>query len=88
MYLITYDLINPGQKYKELHELIKSYGTWCHPQESTWLVVTYQSSKEIYDKISKVCDGNDNVIIMRVTKDYYGSIPDGEQIWNWIEESI
>jgi len=45
-YEICYDLQAPGQKYDRLIEKIKSYGIWCHLQQSVWVVSTTQSAKE------------------------------------------
>ena len=44
MYLVTYALKKPGQDYKDIHEAIKSCGTWWHYLESTWLLKTSLSS--------------------------------------------
>lgn len=38
IFLITYDLKEPGQDYSELYEAIKGLGDWQHPLESMWLV--------------------------------------------------
>lgn len=37
-YLISYDLINPGQNYPGLIEAIKNLGAWWHNLESVWIV--------------------------------------------------
>ena len=49
--IITYDLCSPGRNYDDLYEKIKSYGTWAHICESTWIISTTDSCSDIRDKL-------------------------------------
>lgn len=48
IYQISYDLRNK-RDYKILYERIKSYGAWCRPLESTWVIRTGQSVTQVRD---------------------------------------
>jgi hypothetical protein len=84
--MITYDLVAPGQNYKGLIEAIKANYTWWHFIESSWLIHTSDSASSIYAKIKQSFDGNDRVLIIQVTNDYQGWLP--EDAWKWIKEKI
>ncbi len=66
-YLIGYDLISPGRDYSRLIEAIKSYGSWCHALESTWLVSTTQSAGQIRDHLRQFIDANDRLFVARLS---------------------
>lgn len=52
VYLVTYDLKQPGQDYSGVHEAIKSCGAWWHFLESTWLVDTHLTADQISTKVN------------------------------------
>ncbi|SER00306.1 hypothetical protein SAMN05216232_3929 [Virgibacillus subterraneus] len=86
VYLITYDLNKPGQDYDNLYETIKSLGAWCHYLDSTWLVDTSYSSNQIGDKLESATDKGDSYLIIKVTNDYQGWLP--QEAWDWIHDHI
>lgn len=65
-YVIGYD-IHPtkGETYDELIEAIKAYGTWWHHLDSTWLVVTNDSAKDIADNLYRHMKADDQLIIIK-----------------------
>ncbi|WP_436871719.1 hypothetical protein [Mammaliicoccus sciuri] len=71
-YLISYDLNNPGQKYNQLYELIKKFPDYIHMQDSVWIIQAVENSKFIYDYLKPVLDKGDNILIIKITRDYYG----------------
>lgn len=62
-YVISYDLNKPGQDYPDLYDEIKKLGSWCHPVDSTWYVVSNLSAAAILDRLIKVTDNGDAVIV-------------------------
>jgi hypothetical protein len=85
--LITYDLNKPGQKYDDLYEEIKSLGSWWHYLDSTWLVSTSLTTKQASDRLRKVMDDSDNLLVLNVTSDdYSGWLP--EKAWEWIRKYL
>lgn len=63
-YIVTYDLMSPGQDYSELHEHLKSYGTYSHRLESTWLLVTTKTATQVRDGVLEHIDSNDKVLVV------------------------
>ncbi|WMS43141.1 hypothetical protein RDV64_01680 [Acuticoccus sp. MNP-M23] len=82
IYAINYDLKRPGQNYEALHEAIKGCGAWWHFLDSTWLVDTNLSAKGVWDSIATHVDKNDFVLVIGVTRDYQGWLP--QEAWEWL----
>lgn len=82
IYAVNYDLHKPGQNYDALFEAIKGCGTWWHYLGSTWLVDTSLTGQGIWDRISKHVDKNDTVLVIGVTRDCQGWLP--QDAWDWI----
>lgn len=68
--LVAYDLNNPGQKYAELAESIKSLGAaWWHGLDSTWMVRTESDPVAVRDHLAKNLDSGDKLLVIDVTGD-------------------
>ena len=80
--LISYDLNKPGQDYTPLYEEIKSYGTWWHHLDSTWLVDTNETPNQCVERLRKHMDNNDNLLVIEVCKNYQGWLP--KNAWDWL----
>jgi hypothetical protein len=48
-FMVGYDLNKPSQDYEDLIEAIKRYGTWWHHLDSTWIIQTDESAKQVRD---------------------------------------
>lgn len=84
IYSINYDLKRPGQNYDALHEAIKGCGAWWHYLGSTWLIDTSLNAKGVWDRLSPHVDNNDNMLIVGITRDYSGWLP--QAAWDWINQ--
>ena len=82
-YSINYDLKQPGRDYSGLYKAIKSCGESLHPLGSTWLVDSNLDADAIWDRISPHVDENDFALVIGVTNDYQGWLP--EDAWEWIK---
>ena len=78
---ISYDLHDPGQDYDDLHEAIKDYGLWWHHLESTWLVKTSSSCKEIRDDLKNHLDSNDELLVTKLSGAWTSGISDDGTDW-------
>ena len=83
IYAINYDLNRPGQNYAAVHEAIKSFGNWWHYLGSTWLVDTALDAEGIWGILEPHFDKNDHVLVIGVTRDYRGWLP--QEAWDWIQ---
>jgi hypothetical protein len=48
---------------------MKSFGTWWHDLESTWLVVADTTAKNLRGELRKRMDANDELLVLYVTGD-------------------
>lgn len=76
-HIIGYDLNRPEQNYDHLIEAIKSYGTWWHHLDSTWLIRTPQTAVAVRDNLRRYIDQNDELLVATLT---------GETAWTGFSE--
>lgn len=87
VYAICYDLNSPGQDYKPLHDAIKRVGSgWWRYLDSTWLVCTDMSARQISDILRAEMGGNDGLLVIRVTEEYAGWLP--QKAWDWLRKYV
>jgi len=87
VYSIHYDLNGSNKDYTGLQEAIKNCGSvWWHYLDSTWLVSTNLEANAIYEKLKPHLDKDDHALIIGVTSDYSGWLP--EKAWVWIRKYI
>lgn len=65
--LVGYDLKSPGQNYAALIAALKSYGTWWHHLDSTWLIRTTESTSAVRNALVVHLDPNDELLVVDVT---------------------
>lgn len=81
VYQISYDL-RKQRNYDALYERIKSYGTWCHALESTWLIATHQQAVQIRDYLYQVMDNDDGILVTRLQGEAaWGGLDDRRNSW-------
>lgn len=87
VYLISYDLNKPGQSYANLYQSIKNLGSWCHPLDSTWFVVSELSATAIRDQLRLVIDQSDSLIVNEVGDQaaWYGL---SQEVSDWLKSHI
>lgn len=86
MYLIIYDLRNPGRDYNSLYDAIKGLSNNLqHPLESTWFVASTGTltAQTIFDRLKPYMDDNDNLFIVNMNNpaDRQGWMP--KTFWQW-----
>lgn len=66
-YIISYDLNSPGRNYTALYAAIKKLAKgWCHCLDSTWIVGSDLSAKDIVNRLGKVLDANDALFVSKL----------------------
>ena len=84
-YIVTYDLVSPGQNYEELHKRIKSYGTWAQLAESSWAIMSNQTAVEVRDHLKAALDSNDRLLVGRLgSSAWIGLKPD---VTTWLKRN-
>ena len=88
VYMITYDLNNPGQNYNDVIEAIKdsSNDVWCSFWKSSYLIKSNLTVQQVSDKITPYLDKNDRLIAIECKKNYQGWL--SEEEWKYINGEI
>ena len=84
-YLVTYDLSNPVQKYKNVLNEIKKYA-WTQLSESSYAISTSLSESQIFKKLSPNLDSNDQLYVITLSKPYCGR--GGQEVNSWLEKFL
>jgi hypothetical protein len=69
VYIISYDLLTPGQDYKKLFNALETYPAYWHILESTWIIKSSQSSRDICDDLAKHIDTNDRLVVLKLSSE-------------------
>lgn len=86
VYCVSYDLNKQGQNYEPLYEELKRSANWWHYLDSTWLIYTNESAQQLSDRLLQHTDQNDRLLVIRVTRDYAGWLP--QDSWAWFAQYI
>jgi hypothetical protein len=62
LYQIDYDL-RKQRDYAALYDRIRSYRTYCHALESTWVIATDQTAAQVRDYLSQAMDNDDGLLV-------------------------
>lgn len=85
-YLVSYDLRGPARSYQALYDELQRAPAWWHHLTSTWLIVTSETAQQLYDRLAPFMDESDSLLIIGVTRDYSGWLP--EEAWAWIQQHV
>ena len=61
--IISYDLMQQGQNYERLSELVKSYDKWARLGGSAYLIYTDSTPKQVRDRLREALDSNDKLYV-------------------------
>lgn len=83
VYVISYDLVKPTQRYEELINAIKQYPNWACLGGSAYLIESNDSHVEIRNNLGRFVDGNDKLFVGHISapaawKGY------GDEVSKWI----
>lgn len=87
-YLISYDLISPGQKYTELGKIIRSFPNWAKVLESTWIVKSPLTCKEVRDKLLAALDSNDKLLVISASAPAAWTTSIEDEVSNWLKKNL
>ena len=86
VYQVNYDL-RKQRNYEPLYERLKSYGTYSHSLDSTWIIVTDQTARQIRDYLYAVMDGDDGLLVTRLQGEW-ASVGLRESTDQWLEKRL
>lgn len=83
--LVSYDLNKPGKDYEALYDTLRTADSWWHFLDSTWILSTSLSVESWGEKIRRVIDENDSVLVVDISK----KKRDGwlsTDAWKWLRQ--
>lgn len=86
--MIGYDLNAAGQRYEDLIEKLKSLGAWWHHLDSTWLLKTSLTAKQMRDELKQYLDSNDELLVIDVTGQSWASQGFSERANSWLTSNL
>lgn len=87
IYIVTYDLIEPGQKYDDLLNLIKSEPAWARLGGSAYLVDSKEEAVALRDKYKRALDNNDKLYV-GIVKAPAAWVGMPEEVSKWIKDHL
>ncbi len=84
IYIVTYDLLKPGQDYSGLIKAISQYHH-VHPLESVWFIKSMDTSEKISEDLLKWIDTNDRIFIGEIRNNYSGWMT--QYVWDFLQSS-
>jgi hypothetical protein len=87
VYLVAYKINAVGTDPGPILEAIKKMGNgWMHYIPNTVLLHSKDTADVIGGKIFKLITKDDYVLVIRVTKEYYGWLP--QRAWDWLNNEV
>lgn len=62
VFLVTYDLRQPGRNYQALYDALEAYPC-CRGLESVWFIKSNSNSSDIRDRLKAYIDSNDRLFV-------------------------
>lgn len=85
---MAYDLKQPGQRYAELIADLKSFGTYWHHLDSTWLVKTDLTPVQLRDRLKQYLDSGDELLLLDVSEDAAAWIGFSKSASEWLKQHL
>ena len=88
VYLVSYDLKQPGRNYTQLYQALQSAAGWWHYLGSTWLLASPLAIEQWQQQIRGAIDANDVFMIIRLERGvaYTGWLP--PKAWEWMQQNL
>lgn len=87
VFIVTFDLNNPGSNYDRLIELIKAESAWAKLGKSSYLVKSELKATQLRDNYNKVLGKNDKLYVGKVLAPAaWVSMPD--DVSKWIKDNL
>lgn len=87
IHVVAYDLKSPNdtmEDYKRVISAIKQLSSWCHVEQSVWLVDTTMPAGEVRDQLKPFLNSGDVMFVARLGGNW-GSWNLGDQRNAWLK---
>jgi len=88
VFLVGYDLNKQPESYAELTAKLKSFGTWWHGLDSTWFIRAERTAAQLRDELMTLVDRDDELVVMDVTGDSWGSYGLSKELSDWLVKNV
>ncbi|KAA3504381.1 hypothetical protein DXM27_03860 [Rhizobium rhizogenes] len=85
VYLVTYDL-NKETKRPDILKDIRDGDSWAMLSESSYAIETNETPRQVYDRLKKHLDGNDNLLVVTMKNPYYGQAT--KDVIDWLDRKL
>lgn len=82
--IVTYNLKGPSAQYSSLYEYLKNHEHWWHYLPYTWLIVTRETPREVFEEMKLLVQEGDHFLIVRWGSGYWGRLP--KKALEWIRK--
>ncbi len=86
-YLIGYDLNKSGQDYTSLIKEIKQLGLRWYCLDSTWIIKSNSTAKNIRNHLQKFIDSNDELLVAKLNREAAWTGFD-EKCSKWLNDNL
>lgn len=87
VYIVSYDLKEPGQRYQELIGSITSCGKWARLGQSAYLIVSGESAVSLRDRFKQFLDSNDQLYV-GIVKAPAAWVGMSDNVSQWIKKEL
>jgi len=84
--VVCCDLRQRGKDYSEVFKVLMKSGEWLEVLDSTWLIYTEMTPKELYERLSDHLSETDRLFIVEAGKERFGCL--SSQAWEWIDRRL
>jgi hypothetical protein len=85
IYIVAYDLHNPGRTYEPVTAAIKDSGGWAHAQGSVWIVDSLLGAEDLLNRVRAAADSNDTVLVTQLQKSWW-SVNLSASVVAWLKD--
>lgn len=86
--MVGYDLNQPGKDYTKLIDKLKTFPSWWHHLDSTWLIKTPKPYDAIRDELKPYVDSSDELLVVDVTGRSAAWTGLSEKGGQWIKDNL
>ena len=83
VYLVAFNLRNRRHKYDMFFDALLASKGWFNFFDNAWLISTIETSQQLAERLNGYLTVGDYLLVMRVTSDYFGWLP--QEALDWLE---
>ncbi len=86
-YIVTFE-VKDSAKLTLLKEGLKSYGSYCPINASSWAIVTKDTAAQIRDHLMSLIDLNDSLFVIRSGVEAAWRLEYGQAHTDWLKKNL